>query len=178
MSSEETVSYVNAPLFAEERGLVVRLVTDSESPDHRNLVTLRGTLADGSQVSVSGTLVGIHQRPRLGVGNGYEVDLEPAGHLVFVTYADRPGMVGTLGGILGDFGINIAGMQVAREDRGGPASHRAAARLPARQRRAGADRHAHGCLDGALHRTMSAVAMPSVARGVSASRRSGRLRRR
>jgi len=36
---EDTVSYVNAPLLAAERGLAVRLVTDPESPDHRNLVT-------------------------------------------------------------------------------------------------------------------------------------------
>ena len=44
---EEQVSYVNAPLLAAERGVAVRLVTDGESPDHRNLITLRGTLADG-----------------------------------------------------------------------------------------------------------------------------------
>ncbi len=55
---EDQVSYVNAPLLAAERGTAVRLVTDPESPDHRNLITIRGTLADGSQVSVSGTLVG------------------------------------------------------------------------------------------------------------------------
>ncbi|MDX6307458.1 MAG: D-3-phosphoglycerate dehydrogenase / 2-oxoglutarate reductase [Nocardioidaceae bacterium] len=116
---EETVSYVNAPLLADERGLVVRLVTEPDTPDHRNLVTLRGTLADGTQVSVSGTLVGIHQRERLVEVNGYEVDLEPAGHLVFVTYADRPGMVGAVGSVLGEADINIAGMQVSREARGG-----------------------------------------------------------
>jgi D-3-phosphoglycerate dehydrogenase len=116
---EETVSYVNAPLLAAERGLAVRLVTDPESPDHRNLVTLRGTLADGSQVSVSGTLVGIHQRERLVEVNDYDVDLEPADHLAFFVYEDRPGMVGAIGRILGDAQINIGGMQVARDHRGG-----------------------------------------------------------
>ncbi len=116
---EETVSYVNAPLIAAERGLVVRLLTEPESPDHRNLVTLRGIRSDGAQISVSGTLVGLHQRERLVEVNGYEVDLEPSGHLVFVTYEDRPGMVGTVGGILGAAAINIAGMQVSREARGG-----------------------------------------------------------
>jgi D-3-phosphoglycerate dehydrogenase / 2-oxoglutarate reductase len=118
---EETVSYVNAPLLASERGLAVRLVTDSESPDHRNLVTLRGTLADGGQVSVSGTLIGIHHRERLVELNGYEVDLEPTDHLAFFTYEDRPGMVGAIGRILGEADINIAGMQVARDHRGGHA---------------------------------------------------------
>jgi D-3-phosphoglycerate dehydrogenase / 2-oxoglutarate reductase len=118
---EEQVSYVNAPLLAAERGTAVRLVTDPESPDHRNLITIRGTLADGSQVSVSGTLIGIGFRERLVEVNGFDVDLEPTDHLAFLTYEDRPGMVGTLGGILGDAGVNIAGMQVSRDAKGGRA---------------------------------------------------------
>jgi D-3-phosphoglycerate dehydrogenase len=118
---EEQVSYVNAPLLAAERGVAVRLVTEGESPDHRNLITLRGTLADGSQVSVSGTLVGIAQRERLVEIDGYDVDIEPTEHLAFFRYEDRPGMVGTVGGILGDAEVNIAGMQVARDTKGGHA---------------------------------------------------------
>ncbi len=118
---EESVSYVNAPLLAAERGTAVRLVAEQESPDHRNLITLRGTLPDGSQVSVSGTLVGINQRERLVEVNGYDIDLEPTEHLAFFTYSDRPGMVGIVGRILGDAGINIAGMQVSRAAKGGEA---------------------------------------------------------
>jgi D-3-phosphoglycerate dehydrogenase len=118
---EDQVSYVNAPLLAAERGTAVRLVTDPDSADHRNLITIRGTLADGAQVSVSGTLVGIHQRERLVEVNGFDVDLEPTRHLAFFSYEDRPGMVGTVGGILGAAGVNIAGMQVARDAKGGHA---------------------------------------------------------
>ena len=118
---EDQVSYVNAPLLAAERGTAVRLVTEPESTDHRNLITIRGTMADGSQVSVSGTLVGIHQRERLVEVNGFDVDLVPTDHLAFFMYADRPGMVGTVGGILGAAGVNIAGMQVARDAKGGHA---------------------------------------------------------
>jgi D-3-phosphoglycerate dehydrogenase / 2-oxoglutarate reductase len=118
---EDQVSYVNAPLLASERGTAVRLVADSESPDHRNLITIRGTLADGSQVSVSGTLVGIHQRERIVEVNGFEIDIEPTDHLAFFSYEDRPGMVGTVGGILGEARVNIASMQVARHDKGGHA---------------------------------------------------------
>ncbi|KQT91023.1 3-phosphoglycerate dehydrogenase [Marmoricola sp. Leaf446] len=117
----ETVSYVNAPLLAAERGVEVRLLTESESPDHRNLITLRGTLADGSSVSVSGTLVGITQRERVVEVAGFDVDLEPSDHLAFLRYADRPGVVGVVGGILGRAGVNIAGMQVSRDRRGGHA---------------------------------------------------------
>jgi D-3-phosphoglycerate dehydrogenase len=118
---EGAVSYVNVPLLAAERGTAVRLVTDAESPDHRNLITIRGTLADGQQVSVSGTLTGIHQKERLVEVNGFDVDLEPTDHLAFFSYEDRPGIVGTVGGILGAAGVNIAGMQVARDARGGRA---------------------------------------------------------
>ena len=118
---EDQVSYVNAPLLAAERGTEVRLVTDSESPDHRNLITIRGTLANGTQVSVSGTLIGIAQRERLVEVNDFVVDLEPTEHLAFLTYEDRPGMVGTVGKILGDAQVNIAGMQVSRAEKGGQA---------------------------------------------------------
>jgi D-3-phosphoglycerate dehydrogenase len=112
---------VNAPLLAAERGVEVRLITEAESPDHRNLITIRGTLADGSQVSVSGTLIGIAQRERLVEVNDYVVDLEPTEHLAFFRYEDRPGMVGIVGQILGDAGVNIAGMQVSRDVKGGQA---------------------------------------------------------
>ena len=118
---EESVSYVNAPLLAAERGVAVRLVTEPDSPDHRNLITLRGTLSDGSQVSVSGTLIGIAQKERLVEVDGYDVDIEPTEHLAFFRYLDRPGMVGTVGGVLGRAGINIAGMQVCRDTKGGHA---------------------------------------------------------
>ena len=49
------------------------------------------------------------------------VDLEPTEHLAFFTYEDRPGMVGTVGKILGDAQVNIAGMQVSRDAKGGQA---------------------------------------------------------
>jgi len=117
---EQPVSYVNAPVLAAERGVAVRLVTDPESPDHRNLLTLRGALADGTQVSVSGTLIGIAHRERLVDVDGFVVDLEPSGHLAFLRYRDRPGVVGIVGGILGAAGVNIGSMQVARDH---PAGH-------------------------------------------------------
>jgi D-3-phosphoglycerate dehydrogenase len=118
---EDAVSYVNAPLFAKERGLEIALVTDPDSPDHRNLVTVRGTLADGSVVSVSGTLVGRRQTEKVVEINGYDVDLGFAAHLAFLRYEDRPGVVGIIGRILGDAGVNIAGMQVSRDAKGGHA---------------------------------------------------------
>jgi len=51
--------------------------------------------------------------------DGFDIDLVPEGYLLFFHYADRPGVVGTLGRLLGTAGINIAGMQVARLTSGG-----------------------------------------------------------
>ncbi|CAM5630326.1 phosphoglycerate dehydrogenase [Streptomyces violaceorubidus] len=118
---DETVSYVNAPLFAQERGVEVRLTTSSESPEHRNVVTVRGTLADGEEVSVSGTLAGPKHLQKIVAVGEYDVDLALADHMVVLRYEDRPGVVGTVGRVIGEAGINIAGMQVARATVGGEA---------------------------------------------------------
>jgi D-3-phosphoglycerate dehydrogenase len=118
---EEAVTYVNAPLLAADRGVEVGLVTDKESADWRNVVTLRGTLPDGQVVSVGGTLTGQRQVEKLVEVNGFDMEIAPAEHMVFFTYSDRPGIVGIVGQILGDQGINIAGMQVCRDARGGHA---------------------------------------------------------
>jgi D-3-phosphoglycerate dehydrogenase len=118
---EDAVTYVNAPLLAAERGVEVNLVTHEESPDWRNLVTLRGTLPGGQVVSVAGTLTGQRQAEKLVEVNGFDMEIALAEHLVFLTYTDRPGIVGVVGQILGSEGINIAGMQVARDARGGHA---------------------------------------------------------
>jgi len=118
---EDTVTYVNAPLLAADRGVQVSLVTDKDSPHWRNVVTLRGTLPDGQVVSVGGTLTGQRQVEKLVEVNGFDMEIAPAEHMVFFTYSDRPGIVGVVGKILGDQGINIAGMQVCRNARGGQA---------------------------------------------------------
>src|SRR6059058_6522979 len=118
---EEQVSYVNAPLFAQERGVEVRLTTSSESADHRNVVTVRGTLGSGEEVSVSGTLAGPKHLQKIVAVGEYDVDLALADHMVVLKYEDRPGVVGTVGRIFGEAGINIAGMQVSRSVAGGEA---------------------------------------------------------
>jgi D-3-phosphoglycerate dehydrogenase / 2-oxoglutarate reductase len=118
---EETVTYVNAPLLASQRGVEVSLVTHAGSPDWRNLVTLRGTLPGGQRVSVSGTLTGPRQIEKLVEVNCFDMEITLAEHMAFLTYTDRPGIVGVVGQILGSEGINIAGMQVCRDARGGHA---------------------------------------------------------
>jgi D-3-phosphoglycerate dehydrogenase len=118
---EDSVSYVNAPLLAKERGVEVALLTSEESPEYRNLLTVRGTMADGDVVSVSGTLVGVKRVEKIVEVDGFDVDLTPTDHLAFFRYEDKPGVVGAVGRLLGDAGVNIAGMQVSRDTRGGHA---------------------------------------------------------
>jgi D-3-phosphoglycerate dehydrogenase / 2-oxoglutarate reductase len=118
---DTAVTYVNAPLLASDRGVEVSLVTEAESPDWRNLITLRGALPQGQLVSVGGTLTGPRQLEKLVEVNGFGMEIAPAEHMVFLTYTDRPGVVGIVGQILGSEGINIAGMQVCRDARGGDA---------------------------------------------------------
>lgn len=117
----ETVSYVNAPLLADQRGIEVRLITDSVSEEYRNLITLRGALSDGSQVSVSGTLTGTKQIEKIVEINGYDVEVPVAQHLIVMVYDDRPGIVAVYGREFGESSINIAGMQIARTSAGGKA---------------------------------------------------------
>ncbi len=118
---EESVTYVNAPLLARDRGVEVTLTTSGDSPDWRNLVTVRGTMAGGGTVSVSGTLTGPRHAERIVEVNGYPMEIALAAHMGFFTYTDRPGVVGVVGRLLGDAGVNIAGMQVGRHEKGGRA---------------------------------------------------------
>ena len=118
---EEQVTFVNAPALAAERGVAISLSSDQSSPDYRNLVTVRGVLPAGGTVSVSGTLSGPRQVEKLTDVDGFDVDLVPDAHLVFLRYHDRPGVVGLVGVALGEAGVNIAGAQVSRTALGGDA---------------------------------------------------------
>jgi D-3-phosphoglycerate dehydrogenase len=98
------------------------LATFVESVDHPNLVTVRGALPDGRVVSVSGTyLSGPREAVKLTELDGFDLELSADGVLLFFRYVDRPGVVGTIGSILGVAGVNIAAMQVARREAGGEA---------------------------------------------------------
>ncbi|UPL15436.1 phosphoglycerate dehydrogenase [Microbacterium galbinum] len=117
----ETVSYVNAPLLAEQRGIAVRLLKDDVSAEYRNVITLTGALSDGSQLSVSGTLTGPKQAEKLVGINDHALELPIEKHHVVMLYTDRPGIVAVYGQKFGEAGINIAGMQIAREAAGAQA---------------------------------------------------------
>jgi D-3-phosphoglycerate dehydrogenase len=118
---EKSVTYVNAPLLAQDRGVEVSLITDEDGSEYRNLITVHGTLPTGLQLSVAGTLAGPRFVEKLVKVDDFDVDLTLSEHFGFFRYEDRPGIVGIVGQILGEHGINIAGMQVARAVKGGDA---------------------------------------------------------
>ena len=117
-SNCEDVTYVNAPGLAADRGMSASVATDPESHMYRSMISLRAAFADGRSVVVDGTLMGIRKVEKIIAIDGFDLDLPPSDHLVFLRYADRPGMVGALGGVLGAAGININGMQVSRHATG------------------------------------------------------------
>jgi D-3-phosphoglycerate dehydrogenase / 2-oxoglutarate reductase len=112
----EPVTFVNAPILAEERGLKVSTLSSPASTDFVSSVRLCA-----GDVRVAGTLVGPAHRERLTEIWGFGLDMEPADHMVFWRYADRPGVVGQIGNALGDADVNIATMQVSRDAQGGDA---------------------------------------------------------
>ncbi|CAM4070253.1 phosphoglycerate dehydrogenase [Nocardiopsis rhodophaea] len=118
---EDAVTFVNAPLLAKERGVEVNLVTSSDHSDWRNLIRVCGIMPDGQRVSVSGTLTGPRQTEKLVEINNYSMEIPLSAHMAFFLYDDRPGIVGTVGALLGDAQVNIAGMQVSRDEQGGTA---------------------------------------------------------
>ena len=117
----DPVSYVNAPVLAQQRGVEVALTTDLESPEHRNLLRVRLTRSDGTVVSVGGTVSGARDIGKIVEVDGFDVDVPISQHMVFLRYQDRPGVVATIGRILGEADVNIGGMQVSRSAAGAQA---------------------------------------------------------
>jgi D-3-phosphoglycerate dehydrogenase len=114
---DEPVTYVNAPLLADERGLKLTTMTSSAPRDYVSLMRLS---ADGES-AVSGTLTGPANKERLVELWGFEIDMEPGTHMLFFRYVDRPGIIGSIGSELGSADVNIATMQVGRRAMGGEA---------------------------------------------------------
>ncbi len=107
--SDEPVTFVNAPQLAASRGVEIREVNTSTSADYVNLLTLRG----GGH-SVAGTLTGRRGEQRLVEIDDHTFDLPPAEYMLVVKNDDRPGVIGTVGTLLGHAGVNIADMDVGR----------------------------------------------------------------
>jgi D-3-phosphoglycerate dehydrogenase len=117
---DQPVNYVNAPLLVEERGIEVVEQRRRSSRDFTNLVRV-GVTADGDELHVAGTTIGRENRIWLVRALGFELEMELAPLLVFFRYDDVPGVIGRVGTLFGEAGVNIANMAVSRTRRGGKA---------------------------------------------------------
>lgn len=112
------VNDVNAPAFAETLGLKVTETRLSAVGDYTDLLEL-SVFAEGKSVSVAGAFFGA--TPRIVSINSRPVEARPQGVVLVLENTDRPGIVGRIGTLLGDQGVNIATMSLSRNEAGGTA---------------------------------------------------------
>jgi len=117
--TDEPVTYVNATLFAQKRGVQIDETRSSEHLDYANLITVEFTTSEGT-TAISATVFG-RQDPRLIRIDRFEVKAKLEGDMFFCCNRDVPGVVGWMGTLLAKEGINIADMALGRESRGGRA---------------------------------------------------------
>ena len=114
--SEENVTIVNANLVAEHRGLRITESKGSHEGIYSNLVTVRLFTKAGT-TTVAGTVA--HDGPHVVLINDFWVDVAPGdGYLLICENEDRPGIIGTVGTILGSHDVNIFSMRVGGNKRG------------------------------------------------------------
>ena len=116
----DAVNYVNAPLVAKNRGVKVKETKNFHTEDYTNkiCVTIRGN-GDWKH-SISGTVFKNNELRILSIDD-FSLDIQPTGHIIIITHNDKPKVVGKVGMVLGEYEVNIAGMQLDREEVGGGA---------------------------------------------------------
>jgi D-3-phosphoglycerate dehydrogenase / 2-oxoglutarate reductase len=111
---EENVNLVNAATIAEDRGIAVTELKEHESHDYANLVSV-AVITDGTRVEVAGTTFGPRNVPHLVGVYGQSFNIELMRYMAVFRYSDLPGMIGKVGTVFGEHGLNIAGTAVGRE---------------------------------------------------------------
>ena len=114
---DQPVNYVNAPVIAAERGIEVTEESRRTSRDFTSLIRV-AVRRNGTELRVAGTTIGGEHRYWLVSALGFELELELAALMVFFRYDDVPGVIGRVGTLFGDAGVNIANMTVSRTRRG------------------------------------------------------------
>jgi D-3-phosphoglycerate dehydrogenase len=114
------LNYVSAPVVARERGIDVRETVSTQPSDFRNRVALKVRFASGLTHEVAGAVFG-RSTMRLVKLNDFFLEAVPEGHILMLHNRDVPGVVGRVGTLLGQHGVNIAGLELGREKIGGRA---------------------------------------------------------
>jgi D-3-phosphoglycerate dehydrogenase len=113
----ENVNYINAPHLANRRGIAVSQTQGLSTSDYPNLISCKAYWRGGSRLIV-GTIFHTNE-PRILQVDQYRVDLNPEGRMLVVDSVDVPGVIGKMGTILGNAGVNIASMRLGRTQPGG-----------------------------------------------------------
>ena len=114
----ESVSTVNAPLRAAERGWQITQAKGIKISEYSNVITCQITLEDGEEISIAGALLD-RQKPYILQINDYRVHFEPRGHMLIMGSYDQPGVIGRVGTLMAENGINIASWHTGRAAPGG-----------------------------------------------------------
>jgi D-3-phosphoglycerate dehydrogenase len=115
----DNVNMVNALPIAKTRGIRIVESKSTESTDFSSLISVVLT-TDRKQTETAGTLFSLHD-PRVVEIDGFRVEAPLDGLLLIYSNLDVPGVIGRIGTLLGANGVNIAGMQLGRQQRGGRA---------------------------------------------------------
>ncbi len=113
------VNEVNALLVAKERGITIGEKISQNTFGYANAISLT-VKGDNRIFEIKGTYIE-NYGPRVVSLNGFNIDFNPEGNLLYIQHTDRPGVIGRVGKILGDHDVNIATMQVGRKQAGGEA---------------------------------------------------------
>jgi D-3-phosphoglycerate dehydrogenase len=116
---QDEVNQVNAPAVAEERGIRLSETRMSKSEDFLSLLRYNVITEDGERL-VEGTLFG-RSEPRMVRYRQYRGEFDLSGDLLLLRAIDKPGVIGGVGAVLGDYGVNISHFQFARTEAGGEA---------------------------------------------------------
>lgn len=116
---DQDVNMVNASLIAEQMGIVVEETKSTHVDAFSNMITLIAEADNGKRRTIAGTL--FEGAPRIVRLRDYAMDFTPEEHMLLLHYADRPGMIGKIGTIMGQHEINIASMNLGRSEKRGEA---------------------------------------------------------
>ena len=110
---------VSAPVIAHQRGIDISDVRHDRQGDYHTLIRLTITTENQTR-TVAGTLFG-DDKPRLVNVKGVPMEAELGAHMLYVNNNDRPGLIGGLGTVLGEAGVNIGTFHLGRTAPGGDA---------------------------------------------------------
>ncbi len=117
--SNPEVNLVSAPVVAKERGIQISTTNQDKSGAFEGYIKVT-VVTEKRERSVAGTVFS-DGKPRFIQIKGINVDAEVGPHMLYTTNEDVPGIIGTLGGILGQAGANIANFTLGRASAGGEA---------------------------------------------------------